>query len=294
VRPTITDCHTCYLAGLAVPAIYASYDGDFYCDNCRKNEGLDAAQLLTIPEYLVSFGHNKPKPVAMMPTPKPTLVQNPARPKNPNSPWRGHGSLGLNTLAPAAGSNALPHAPAAGSNALPNKDEGHVAKSIKEITMPTAVAAEKIWCSKCQKIKIKATSTTGKCVPCQCGFSPTNPKRLALEARDALAPAVGSAALPHAPAAGGNALLHAATQAVKKPKPAPVPESETPLADAYLQRCRDRRSAQPEASNVATLPRKVVAIALELDEEQLDAWWGGLPFETRGVLFQHFFHGVQA
>lgn len=124
--------------------------------------------------------------------------------------------------------------------------------------MTVAKVTGHIWCQKCRKIKVRASSKTGECTPCMRGMSATNPKRLALEARDAGEPIT-------------DLTQKKRDKAMKKTK-APKPLDTEPEAQA----------------------RKVVAIALELDEEQLDAWWTGLPFETRGVLFQHYFHGVQA
>jgi hypothetical protein len=83
----------------------------------------------------------------------------------------------------------------------------------------------------------------------------------------------------------------------KKAQKKTVPAAETPHADAYLERCKGTRAMSGNA--VAPLPAagtqtKKIAIALELDEEQLNIWWAVLPFETRGMLFQHFFHGFEA
>lgn len=54
------------------------------------------------------------------------------------------------------------------------------------------------WCKKCHKIKIRPTSKTGICSPCQMAWRLDNPKRLALEARDAKAATDLSGALPPA------------------------------------------------------------------------------------------------
>ena len=92
---------------------------------------------------------------------------------------------------------------------------------------------------------------------------------------------------------GGRARGHwTKIGATKKSAPTKLRKSSHPRKSLQAENFLTTHvSASPD---VAAPPRKIVAIALELDEEQLDAWWNGLPFESRGVLFQHFFAGIEA
>lgn len=60
MRQIVTNCHECHLEGSSMPAMFATGDGDFYCDPCREASGLDADSLFTIPQYLESKGLNPP------------------------------------------------------------------------------------------------------------------------------------------------------------------------------------------------------------------------------------------
>jgi hypothetical protein len=87
-----------------------------------------------------------------------------------------------------------------------------------------------------------------------------------------------------------------AKPAAKKAAPAPrtAPAITTTRTKVGTLACRTHRATLAAEGETQLAPCKKIAIALELDEEQLNIWWAGLPFETRGMLFQHFFHGFEA
>jgi hypothetical protein len=177
MNPVATNCHACHLEGRTTPAQWSTKDDEFYCDTCIVSEGLRVTDLISIRRWKAKHGIVEPRPepgldLEEMPGPAPvrhievTEVQateaepEPKKVCNPKSSWRGYATLGINQSI---------------ATKEPTKEENE--------TMPDEGTAH--WCSKCGKIKVKPTSKTGLCTPCMCGFSATNPKRLALEAKSA-------------------------------------------------------------------------------------------------------------
>ena len=136
------------------------------------------------------------------------------------------------------------------------------------------------WCKKCHKIKIRPTSKTGICSPCQMAWRLDNPKRLALEARDAKAATDLSGALPPAHAQDDVKDAQPETMAVGlSALGAPVKCCEN---GNYGQIHNCQKLQQPET--VAIEPR----MCLSVTNCHIDRMLAGLPLEIKVRMVQEY------
>lgn len=175
------------------------------------------------------------------------------------------------------------------------------------------------WCEKCGKIKIRQSSSTGKCTPCQQGMVAGNPKRLALEARDGFqhtidlppghAPQADDVICNIPPAPPGaiarqiGIILEEKSDALN-PSDAKIPQdshnpqethSEAAQSDAHSQENDvtsaqgDMKDEQPERPAASETGQQAEPRAcLSVTNCQIDRMLAGLPLEIKVRMVQEY------